>query len=437
MEEELTPEAGTDKYFTVDVEEIGECKRTLMLTATDEALQQEKKRIIEKLRKDLNVPGFRKGKVPLEYISKNYDGAVHGDAVQNLLSKAYEQAVVRKGLRPLADPKFEDLKAEDGEGISVKAHIEVKPNVTITDYTGVKLQVEKQVIGDDQVDGTLDQLREGMTQYEAVDRAVGGDDYVIIDFFPLTDSGEVDEAAGQKDYGVTLGSEGLLAEFREGLQGMKVGEEKEILVKYPEDFTDKNLAGNSRMFRVSVKEVKEKLVPEIDDAFARNVSSEVNSLEELKDRIREDLQREEDGKYEHDVQEKIIDKIIEANTFEVPDAMVDNYLTSIVEEDRRRRPDVPSEEARESEVRELFREPALRMVKRYFIMDAVVRQENMAVSQEEFDEKIEALAEGAGRPLEEVQIMFREGKHRRNIESELLDQKVLSFLRDKADIKVA
>jgi len=437
MEEELTPEAGTDKYFTVDVEENGECKRTLTLTATDEALQQEKKRIIEKLRKDLNVPGFRKGKVPLKYIAKNYDGAVHGDAVQNLLSKAYEQAVVSKGLRPLADPKFEDLKAEDGEGISVKAHIEVKPNVTITDYTGVKLQVEKRGIGDDDVNGTLDQLREGMTQYEAVDRAVGGEDYVIVDFFPLTDSGEVDETAGQKDYGVTLDGEGLLAEFKEGLRGMKAGEEKEILVKYPDDFTDKNLAGNSRTFRVSVKEVKEKLMPEIDDAFARKVSSEVKSLEDLKDRIREDLQREEDGKHEHDVQEKIIDKIIEANTFEVPDAMVDNYLTSIVEEDRRRRTDVPSEEARGSEVRELFREPALRMVKRYFIMEAVVRQENMAVTPEELDKKIEALAEGAGRPLEEVRIMFREGKHRRNVESDLLDQKVLSFLREKADIKVA
>ena len=437
MEEELTPEPATDKYFTVEVEENGECKRTLTLTATDEALQQEKKRIIEKLRKDINVPGFRRGKVPLSYISKNYDGAVYGDAVQNLLSRAYEQAVVSKGLRPLADPQFEELKAEDGEGISVKAHIEVKPNVTITGYTGVKLQVEKRVIGDEQVDGTLDQIREGMAQYQTVDRAVAGEDYVIIDFFPLTDSGELDEAAGQKDYGVTLGSEGLLGEFKEGLQGLKAGEEKEIQVRYPEDFTDKNLAGDSKTFRVSVKEVKEKLMPDIDDAFAQNVTADVKSLEELKDRIREDLQREEDAKHKQDVQEKIIDKIIEANTFEVPEAMVNNYLTSIVEEDRRRRPDVPSEEAREREVRELFREPALRMVKRYLIMEAVVRQEEMTVTPEEFDKKIETLAEGAGRPLEELMGIFREGKHRRNLENELLDQKVLIFLREKSDIKVA
>jgi trigger factor len=174
----------------------------------------------------------------------------------------------------------------------------------------------------------------------------------------------------------------------------------------------------------------------MDDAFAKNVSSDVESLEDLKKRVLEDLQKEEDARHIQDVQEKIIDKIIENNPFQVPEAMVDNYLTSIVEEDRRRRPKVDSEEARDTQVRHMFREPATRMVKRYLIMEAVVRQENLSVSEDEFNQKVASLAEGSGRPLEEVQKVFRDPKHKRNLENELLDQKVLNFLREKADIKV-
>jgi trigger factor len=178
------------------------------------------------------------------------------------------------------------------------------------------------------------------------------------------------------------------------------------------------------------------LLPEIDDNFASNVAPEVGSLADLRKRILQDLQQEEESKHKQDVQEKIIDKIIEKNDFEVPEAMVENYLTSIVEEDRRRRPNVESEDGRDTQVREMFREPATRMVRRYLIMEAVARQEKLAVTRDEFDKRVEYLAEGAGRPVEEVAAMFRDKKHRRNLENELLDQKVLDFLRENAEIKV-
>jgi trigger factor len=435
MDEELAGKSSEDKNFTVRVDETGQCKRMITLDVSDVALQAEKKRISKKLQTDLEVPGFRKGKVPASFVEKNYAGAVHGDAVQNLLAKAYEEAIVGQDLRPLGEPRFEDLKAEDGEGISVKAHIEVKPEVEIKDYIGVSLEAEKKAIGDEEVDGTLETLVQNMASFQTVDRPAAGDDYIVIDFAPLLDSGEPDEAARQQNYGVTLDGDGLLPEFKQGLQGMSAGDEKEILVKYPDDFAEKNLAGSGKSFRVKVSEVKEKLLPVLDDAFAKSISSEVESLQELRGRIQQDLQREEDAKHEQDIQEKVIDKIIENNSFEVPETMVENYLTSIVEEDRRRRPNVESEEQRETQVREMFREPAARMVKRYLIMEAVIRQENLSVTSEEISKKIDSLAEGTGRPVEEVEKMFRDSRHRRNLENELLDQKVLNFLRVKADIK--
>jgi trigger factor len=436
MDEELTGKSAEDKNFTVRVDETGQCKRTLTLGVSDEAFQAEKKRIAKKLQSDLEVPGFRKGKVPASYIAKNFAGAVHSDAVQNLLSKAYEEAILGGDLHPLGEPRFDDLKAEDGEGISVKAHIEVKPEIEVTDYTKVEVESEKKTIGEEDVDKTLESLRENMATYQTVDRPAQGDDYLSIDFAPYRDSGEVDEAAAQTNYAVTLDGPNLLPEFKQELAGMKAGEEKDILVRYPEDFADQSLGGSSKSFHVKVNEVKEKLLPEIDDNFASNVAPEVGSLADLRKRILQDLQQEEESKHKQDVQEKIIDKIIEKNDFEVPEAMVENYLTSIVEEDRRRRPNVESEDGRDTQVREMFREPATRMVRRYLIMEAVARQEKLAVTRDEFDKRVEYLAEGAGRPVEEVAAMFRDKKHRRNLENELLDQKVLDFLRENAEIKV-
>lgn len=437
MDEELTTGGDGDKYFTVTVDNTGQCTRSLTLEVTDEALQKEKKRIVEKLRRDIEVPGFRKGKVPASYIRKNYDDHVQSDAVQNLLTQVYHEAIESEGLRPLAEPRFENLKAEDGNGVSVVAHIEVKPEVKIKDYTGLSVESNKREVDDAKVQETLQQIREGMVQYQAVDRPAQADDYLVIDFAPYLESGELDEKARQSNYGVSLESDSLLPEFRQQLIGTNVGDEKEILVRYPDDFPDKDLAGKPKSFRVKIIEVKEKLLPELDDAFARSVSPEIESLEALEKRIRDDLEKDEEARFRHDAQEKVIDKIIENNAFEVPDTMVENYLTSIVEEDRRRRPNVQDEGTRDKEIRELFREPAVRMVKRYFIMEAVVRQENMTVSDEEIERKLESLAESTGRSMEEVRKTFRDPRHRRTLENELLDQKVLDFLRESAEIKVA
>jgi trigger factor len=437
MDEDLTTGGAEDKYFTVTVDNTGQCTRSLTLKATEESLQKEKTRIVEKLRRDIEVPGFRKGKVPASYIRKNYDDHVQSDAVQNLLTRVYQEAIENEGLHPLAEPRFENLKTEVGGGVSVVAHIEVRPEVEIKDYTNLSVEVKKREVDDDKIQETLQSIREGMMQYQTVDRPAQSDDYVVIDFAPYLASGELDEKAKQTNYGVALESDSLLPEFRQELVGTNVGDEKEILVRYPDDFPDKNLAGSSKSFHVKVVEVKEKLLPEVDDEFARSVSPEVDSLEALKKRIRDDLEKEEEARQRHDAQEKVIDKIIEGNAFEVPETMVENYLTSIVEEDRRRRQHVEDEAVRDKEVRELFREPAVRMVKRYFIMEAVVRQENLTVSDEEVERKFDALAEGTGRPIEEVRKTLSDPRHRRNLENELLDQKVLNYLRENADIKVA
>jgi trigger factor len=425
------------KTFTVSVQENGQCGRILNLRIHDEAFQAEKSRVTDKLRRELNVPGFRKGKVPVGYIRKNYADLVHSEAVQNLLPEVYHQAVHSENLLPLTDPRFEKLTAKDGDGVSVEAHIEVKPEIRLTGYTGVSVTVERREIGDTDVEETLQGLRKHMATYSTVARPAQGDDLVVIDYAPVLESGETDEAARRRDYGVNLTSETLLPEFREGLAGLAGGGEKDISVQYPAEFPDAALAGKEKKFRVVVKEVKERLLPELDDAFAKNVAPNVESMEALRKRIREDLEKEEQSRYRQRVQESVIDNIIRNNEFEVPTAMVENYLTSLLEEDRRRRPQVDDESEREREIREMFHDVAVRGIKKFLIMEAVQKQENLTVSDSEIDQKVESLARDSGRPVEDVRKFLRDPARRRTLGNDLLDEKVLDFLRDHADIRVA
>jgi trigger factor len=437
MVEELTSDGGEDKIFTVTVDSPGLCKRKLTLEIRDDAVQAEKERITEKLRKDLEVPGFRKGKVPLSYIRKNYNDAIHTDAVQNLLGMVYHEAIHSKGLRPLADPRFDNLQAEEGKGIVVDAFIEVKPEIEVHGYKDVSVEVEKRDVGDSQVDSTLENIRQRMSTFQTVERVSQPGDYMIIDFAPYLESGELDEQARQKNYGVSLESENLLKEFREGLLGMRAAEEKEITITYPDDFPDDKLAKTTRIFHVTVTEVKEQLLPELDDAFAKTVAPDIESMAALRARILEDLRKEGETQQKRETQEKIIDKIIEANPFDVPDVMVENYMSSLIDEDRKRRPDVEDEETREKEIREMFHDAAIRTVRKYFVLESVVKQEKLEVTEQEVDAKISAIAGEMHQPVEEVKKMFLNTEHRKNLVSDLLDEKVLNFLQDNADVKVA
>ena len=433
MDRELAP----DRKFTVEVTSPGECKRVLAIKVPEEELAREREVITQELRQELRVPGFRRGKVPLGFVAKNYADVIRSDAVRNLLPHVYEMAVMQEGLYPLGEPQFENLVTEEGDGLAFEAHFEVRPEVEIKGYDSVKVEVARTEISDEKVAETLEHLRERMAVYSDVDRAATSSDYVTIDYAPYLDNGEIDEPARQKGHPVDLSSEQLMPEFRTGLVGMQKDEEKDIAVAYPDDFPDEALRGKSRKLHATVVAVKEKLLPELDDAFAVRVDAKFDSVDALRNRIREDLESEEGRRFEHEVNEKIIAELIERNPFEVPEVMVRNYLTSLMEEDRRRRPNVEDEAKREQEIGELFREAAIRSIKKYVIVDAVRRQEKVELSEADIEARVSKLAESTGRPADEIREHLKHPDHRRSFENELLDEKVYDLLRENVEIQAA
>lgn len=427
----------TERKFTVRVASPSQCKRVLSLDIESEEIQKEKAWVADKLRRELKIPGFRRGKVPEKFVQKNYASLIHGDAVRNLLPKVFEEALDREGISPVGEPSFDNLKAEDGSNITVDVSVEVRPDVTIKSYKGIKVKVSRKKIDDKAMDHALDHLRERMTTLSVVDREVQKGDFLLIDYAPILDNGEIDEQHMSRKYPVDLDGTQLLPEFLEALPGMVIGEDKDVRVKYPEDFPDKDNAGTEKVFRVTVKEVKEKVRPDIDDAFARGMGSQFKDLAALRKQIEEDLIKDEEKHFEHDVEESIIEELIRKNPFDVPETMVQNYLSSILDEDRQRRPQVEDEAEREREVREHFHAAAVRSIRKYFVLDAVKKQETIQVDPSDVESKIDEIVEGSGDRADEVRSYFRHPKRRQNVESEMLDKKVLKFLADGADVKVA
>ncbi|MFQ5512219.1 MAG: trigger factor, partial [Candidatus Krumholzibacteriia bacterium] len=236
MARDLARTPDRDRKFAVEVKSPSQCRRVLSFTIPKEELEEEKARIKVELRRDLKVPGFRKGKVPAKYVEKNYSQVIHSDAVRNLLPQVYEQALVREGITPVGEPKFENVKAEQGVDITMDVTVEVRPEVEIDGYRGLKVKVAPRPVDDARVDEALEHMRERMVTLRVVDREVQAGDLVLIDYGPLLDDGTVDDKAMSRNYPVDLSGENLLAEFREGLPGMGLREEKEIRVRYPDEF---------------------------------------------------------------------------------------------------------------------------------------------------------------------------------------------------------
>jgi trigger factor len=437
MVEELTGNSSKERKFAVSISSPSQCKRVLSIEIEAEEVRKEEAKILQKYRKELKIPGFRQGKVPARYIEKNYGSAIQSDAVQNLLPAYYEETLKEHQLAPLGDPKFENMQTDAEGKVSVEVIFEVAPKVEISGYENLEVDVKKKDVGNEEIQEVLEKIREGFATLKVVDRESKAADYLIIDLAPVLDSGEINEKEMMRNYPVDLSAGSLFEEFQEGLLGMRIGDEKQITVHYPDNFPDKKRAGTDTTFHVSLREIKEKVLPEVDDEFAKKTGEDIENLDALKKRIHKDLIDEEDRRYDRDIEEKMIDRIIEKNPFEVPEIMVDNYLSSLIEEDRKKRPQVESEEEREREIRKIFHEMAVRNVKKYFILIALKKEKDFSVAVEEVENKINEIVESSGDKADEVREYFKQQKPRSNLESQLEDEKVFGFLRENAAVKGA
>jgi len=286
-------------------------------------VERQVERTASQLGREMKIPGFRKGKVPAPIVIRRVGRpAVLDQAVRDTLGRWYADAIGEAGIHPIGDPQL-DLSDLPGEGQPLRFSVEigVRPKAKLGDYRGVEVGRREPQADDAAVQAELDELRDRGARLETVDRAAGSGDFVVMDYEGSID-GEPFEGGAGRDEMIELGSGRLIPGFEEQLDGAKAGEERTLKVKFPDDYGAEHLAGNDAEFAASVKEVKERVLPELDDDFAVDQAG-FDSLDELRDDIATKLLEADERRVEQAFREAVVDAVVAESTVDVPEALVD------------------------------------------------------------------------------------------------------------------
>jgi len=353
------------------------------------------------LAREMRLPGFRKGKAPPSLVIQRLGfGAVLEEAIRDALPEWYEKALLKAGIAPVGDPDVEisSTPQAQGEPLGFKFEIGVRPKAKLGDYKGLEVGRPDAEVPDDIVDREVERIREGFTKLEPVERAAAEGDVLLVDFEGLVD-GKAFEGGKASDYRLELGGGQLIEGFEEQLAGVSGGEARDVEVTFPEDYQAETLAGKDAVFKVDVKEVREKVLPELDDDFASE-ASEFDTLEELRDDIRKRVAEAVEQRVEQDFRVAAVDAAAEAATMELPEELVTARATERWERLERQlagrgmNPDtyLQMQGKTREEVIEESRPDAERELKREAVLAAIADAEEIEVSEEEM---VEALAHTA------------------------------------------
>ena len=431
-EEDMTEEKRREG-ISVEVSEGGDCRRTLSIEVEPDLFEDEKTKVLASLVKDVTIPGFRKGKAPKNAIRQRFAEDIHTEAIKSLLPDVYAEAVSAENLRPIGDPLFRDISIEDDEPLKFKVEVEVEPVIELEGYKDVKVETEDISVGDEEIDKVLDSLRERYADYEPVERAAESSDVVVLDYIPSGDDVESEESKKVENYSVLLGAGQLFPEFEEAIIGKKQGDEGSAQIVYPDDYKPERLAGQTVKYSFTVKEVKEKKLPEIDDAFAAKVDEKFTTLTDLRADIGRRMKEEKEEDARRKMEEAAVDMILEANPFDVPATMIDRYKSELVKEDEKRRNmagvEAEEDEEKKKEIDAFFERIARRSIKRFFLVDRIAGLEDINIPEADIEAEIERIAAGSARPIDEIRPYFEKGgEQRRNLMGRIRERKVFDLI---------
>ena len=402
--------------------------------ACEKAYQQNKNKI--------NVQGFRKGKAPRSVIEKMYGAAVfYEDAANELIPDAYAEAAKESGLDIVSRPEIDLVQVEKGKEFIFTAEVAVKPEVTLGEYKGVEVEKTDVTVSDDEVAAELDRVREQNARILTVeDRPVADGDEAVIDFEGFVDG--VPFAGGKgEDYKLVIGSHSFIDTFEEQLIGKNIGEEVEVNVTFPTEYHAEELAGKPALFKVTIKAITAKELPELDDEFAVDVS-EFDTLAEYKEDIKKNLLEKKEKEAKFAKEDKVVDKIIEGATMEIPDAMIDTQTRQMAEEyaQRLQMQGLNLEQyfkftgMTANSFMENLKPQALKRIQCRLVLEAIVKAENITVTEEELDKEFDTMAQSYRMEKEKLVELVGE-KEKEQIKMDVAVQKAVDFVRDAAKEK--
>ncbi|MDH5160305.1 trigger factor [Heyndrickxia oleronia] len=351
----------------------------------------------KKVVKQVNVPGFRKGKMPRGMFEQRFGvESLYQDALDVILPDAYAKAIEETGIEPVDRPEIDIEQMEKGKELIFKATVTVKPEVKLGEYKGLEVEKFETDVTDEDVENELKTLQERHAELVLKEEGAAEDgDTVVIDFEGFVD-GEAFEGGKAENYSLVLGSNSFIPGFEEQLVGVKAGEEKDVEVTFPEEYHAAELAGKPATFKVTVHEIKTKELPELDDEFAKDVDSEVETLAELKEKTKANLKHSKEHEAEHAVQDAVVEKATENAEMDIPEAMITTEVDRMMQEFAQRLQmqgmnlDLYFQFSGQDEqaLREQMKEDATKRVRMNLTLEAIAEAEKIEVSDEEAEEEI-------------------------------------------------
>ena len=425
--------------MSVQVETLEKSMAKLTIEVSAEEFETALDKAYKKNKSKISLPGFRKGKAPRAMIEKMYGaGVFYEDAANDLIPGAYESAAKESELEIVAQPSIVVTQIEKGKSFIFTATVAVKPEVTLGDYKGIEVEKKTAEVTDEELQAEIDKVRESNSRMITIeDRAVEDGDITTIDFEGFVD-GEPFEGGKGEDYPLTIGSHSFIDNFEEQLIGKKIGEETEVNVTFPEQYQAEELQGKPAVFKVTVKEIKVKELPEVDDDFAQDVS-EFDTVGEYKEDLKKKLLENKEAALKREKEEDVVGKIIENATMEIPDPMVDTQVRQMVQEFAQR---IQSQGLSlqqymqftgmtpESLTAEL-KPQALKRIQSRLVLEAVAAAENIETSDEDLEKELEKMAEMYQMEADKLKELVGE-EEKKQISLDLAVQKAVELVVDAA-----
>jgi trigger factor len=419
-------------------ENTNELKLTFNIPA--EVFDEGRKKVYTKTAKYFNIPGFRKGKAPMAMIEKTYGPEIfYEDTFNEIVPEIFEKEVKEQNLEIVSKPDIDIKEIGKGKELVFTAVVQVKPEVKLGKYKGVAVEKIEYKVTDEDIQKELEQMANRNSRLISVENEpVAEKDIAVIDFEGFVDGVPFEGGKAEK-HELEIGSKTFIPGFEDQIIGMKIDEEKDIQVKFPDEYFSKELAGKDATFKVKLHEIKRKELPELDDEFAKDVS-EFDTIEELKNSIKEKLEEENTNKAKYETEEKVIEAVCDATELDIPSGMIETEIDNMVKDIETRlsyqgldmKSYLQMVGKTEEDMRKDFEEQAKKQVKSRLVLEAIVEAEKLEASIDEIEEKVKEMATNYGKDADEL---MKNEQLINYIKDSMKAEKAVKFVVDNAKIK--
>jgi trigger factor len=425
----------------VTVENLSSVKKILHIEIPGDKVATELDNAYNSLKKNAKIKGFRPGKAPRSVLERLYKKSVNADVTSRLIQESLVDALKETDLKVLGSPQVDPPELKGKDPYKYKATVEVNPEIEDIDFKGLKLKRTLYQITDEEVDIQLKMLQKNLIYHKDIeeDRPVREGDFVLIDYEGFKDGKPFGETQRTENFTVKIGNGQILKDFDEKLIGMKPHDTREVTVKFPEDYSNQKLANLLINFQVTLKTLREEVVPEINDDLAKQLGK-YETLNELKDSIKNNLEEGYNKRKEQELNEQIFQALIARKDFEVPDVLIESELNAIIEELERsfayHQKSMEDAGFTRDALSEKYRDTAGKQVKRYLLLNKLIEQENFTLSDSDLEEGFNEMAGVFNQPVEEIKQYYDQNADKLEyFKHSLLEKQVIKLIINNSQIE--